>query len=300
MGSCEGLGGRCKVRKEDGLTRKFILISILFILLCAYLVPAGAHPSAQAHYDELELVLFGGKYTGVNREALTLIEYASTLAIDQFNGFHSDILTYLSQHRISGLPPDVKTSRDQDRLGINYTASPHTHREATHRGWDWNYAVDKGNWPVRKNILLSTVTHVFGFKGSRGDYDKQCNSFCALVYYVHLIGDHQEDSKYKEDGPIVSLAEKNFSTSNIDIFYELDHHLSILFSNQKDTHLYRLMMDKLRKLGKETRALTGSTGGINTPEKLESYHAAANELIQILRRSVPELLRREDFFNRVF
>lgn len=283
------------------MNKRLISLIIVCMLLCSYAPFAIGHPSAQEHYDELELVLFGGKYNGNNKEALMMLEYASTLAIDQFNGFHANILSYLSQRKIAGLPPDVKATKEDHKNGINYTASAKTHREATHRGWDWNYgSFDRGNWSTRKNILLSATSQVFGFKQAQGKYDKQCNSFCAFVYYVHLIGDHQEDTQYKENGPIVSLAEKNYGASNIDIFFELERHLPILFEQQKSSRVYGMMMRALQNLARNARDLTGSTGGINTPEKLAQYHAIANELIQVLRRSVPALLMREEFFKNVF
>lgn len=259
-----------------------------------------AHPKAQDHYLELELVLFGKKYAGPSKEALTLLEYASTLAIDQYKGSDADKLAKLAGAGIPGLPPNVTDAKEQNEKGINYTASPNTHREATHRGWDWYYQPsDKSNWPARKNILLSTANKVFAFSLVSGQYDRQCNSLCALIYYVHLIGDHQEDSKYKSDGAITSLAEKNYNASNIDIFYELEKHLPILFANQRDSWTYMRMMSKLGVLGKEVRKLTGSREGV-TPEKTSQYHEYARELIGILSTYVPSLLKQEKFFSNAF
>lgn len=279
-------------------TRLFSLITIL-VLLTLPSNEALAHPKAQDHYLELEMVLFGKRYAGPNKDKLKLLEFASTLAIDQYKGSDAEKLKTLANAGIPELPPNVIDTKDQNEKGINFDASPNTHRKETHRGWDWNYQPDKANWPIRKKILLETVNNVFGFNSFSGKYDKQCNSLSALIYYVHIVGDHQEDSKYKAGGAITSLAEKNYSSSTIDIFYELEQHLPVLFADQKYSLTYMRMMNKLRDLGKEVRKLTGSREGV-TPEKIPQYHQYAKDLIGILETYIPNLLRREEFFSRVF
>ena len=124
------------------------------------------------------------------------------------------------------------------------------HRQYTHRGWNdqINYLFDedqKERWLKRKEVLRNTVYKVFDYnqqpfwlswlpffhdEKSEMKYD----SFCALVYYVHILGDYLEDSNYQQfngntNGRKVAFARSHADEENIDLFFELQIHLSKLF-----------------------------------------------------------------------
>lgn len=290
-----------------------VLVVIMHFSLSTY---ALAHPDQAQHYEDIEKVLFGKKVVfgyGMNRHstlfhgralnALLNIEYAVAIACDQYKGEYSAQLESLSEYGVPDLPPDVNQTKDEHERGINYIASAKTHRSFTHRGWTYDYQPSSSiaNWPVRKELVYNTACVAFG-----EEYvdDKELDAFCALLYYTHLLGDHMEDSKMKGNGLIISLVEpgaaKRTPPENVDMFFELDYYLSVLFDDKKDDETYKTMMMKLRDLREITRKTSNSTNRFQKPEDMELYHQYVHDLHQILYTYVPRLIEREDFFNTVF
>lgn len=275
---------------------------------------AFAHDKALDHYKDLERVLFGRELQGREREgAIKLLEYASALALDQFSTREmtetgkrisgTEKLLFLKTSGVRGIPSKIEE--------IDFIASAKTHQSYTHRGWDHDYIDDKANWNVRKKLLLATVEHVFDFDFlsgtflgevvSRG-YDKRCNSFAALVYYVHILGDLVEAKNYKavQSKLVIPLAQAHPGESNRDIFYELDQHLPIIFREQKNSRTYKSLISDLRELALEARALAGEVGGVNKDEKFEKYHKHIVKTMETLEQYIPRLLQNEEFFTKVF
>lgn len=140
------------------------------------------------------------------REAIEAIESAAYLCPDQFNGSGKEELNTLIAYGVPGIPNSIDE--------INFTSN-WQHRRYTHMDWVPMEHPDVGNWDMRKEILLATVNKVFDFGpftdpvpllGWKVDYTDQCNSFCALVYYVHILGDNEAldtFDKYKKEGSYV-------------------------------------------------------------------------------------------------
>ena len=180
--------------------KKFILILILTLACVALAIPVEAHDREQ-HNADLESVLFGDEtYKSTHPEVkdkIQAIEDAIYLCIDQYNGGGTAELRNLKERDIPGIP---KAIDDIDFTG-NYA-----HREKTHRGWNVNYSKEV-HWPVRQKILRNTLEKeiflsvkkplswfpwlsnlIYG----KDDYMQQCESFCVLIYNIHIIGDHIE------------------------------------------------------------------------------------------------------------
>ena len=212
------------------------------------------------------------------QNALKALEYASYLAIDQYNGNGTTELTFLrSTYHVPGLPTNIDAI---DFRGNEY------HRKFTHYGWDHQYYDDKANWAVRKNILLATTEKVFDFQTFSGKmlwhdfgYAQKCNSFAALVYYVHVLGDHDARESYKNIA-MMQLAQPHPDQSP-DIYSELKYHLQILFADQASTHKYKAFMEELDTQAEEARRLAASTGGINTDEKFAVYKGQVEALLTL-------------------
>ena len=199
------------------------------------------------------------------------------------------------------------------------------HRRYTHRGWDdqENYLndVNKEHWEKRKKVILRTSYKVFGYEPLPGllsatplgdkELEKKLNSFCALIYYVHVLGDYLEDDDYKKfngktNGEKIAFARPHPGEDNVDMFYELTKHLETLFSDQKDTRVYAQLIGDIKTLANKARNVVGSTGGINSDEKFEEAKLYVEELMDILSGSskyanrVHMLLKNEEFFNKAF
>lgn len=271
-------------------------VSILFLLTSISV----AFPAAK-HDKYLDCVLFGPpcKVPSSDRAetAMERLYAASYLTIDQFTPGKAPAqgatdLKYLKTQKIKWLPRNINS--------IDLRTDPNKHRSFTHRGWNWTYIIDEANWPARKMILLSTVndTFKFGITGNNPEnYKGKCDSFAALVYYVHLIGDHIANKKFKEEGFEMNLGG---TRDGINIIEELEHHLEILFADQKSKGTYSNLMNRLDKLNAQMFSLVTKKGGIDPVADFDEYHDCAVELMKILEQHIPYLLRSEEFFKKVF
>ena len=294
-----------------------ILRSIILIVLIVTLwtVSAFAHPDQNDHYADIERVLFGKEVLTRSerkstvllgnpaKDALISLEHAAAIVLDQYKGDDQGLLDQLSEYGVQNLPPDAMTTMDPDPRGINFQSSPNLHRSFTHRGWTFQYpkVSSKANWPVRREILLETAKAAFDSEYL--DATRR-EAFCALLYYVHVLGDHMSDSKAKGNTLIISLVEPGASRrtppQNEDIFLELGYYLPILFSDKTDDRTYTRMMGKLDTLRKKAVKTARETNIFTSEGSMEIYYDYVDELFDILSTYIPRLLEREPFFSRVF
>lgn len=281
----------------------------LLLAVCLFLTAIPIHAYERKEHDHhIEKVLFGDEKFSSNKSSdiknsIRALEAASYLAIDQANGKGADDLAFLKNtFNVAGLP---------DLSDIDFQGGA-SHRRYTHMGWNHYYPVDKGNWKDRKDILLSTVNKEFKFKKTPNavlghffkrfrEYDKKCDSFCALIYYVHIIGDCMDNESYmqfKFNYPnMMGLGGRHDKES---VIAELLMHTEILFSDQKNSFKYLTLKNKLLKLDGNLKKIVQSEGGINTVVKYRKYVKYARDLMNILEKNIPNLLREEDFFRQVY
>lgn len=221
------------------------------------------------------------------RNEIKALECASYLAIDQFNNSGQKDLEFLLSYGVKDIPSNVDE--------ISFNASGTTHRSHTHCGWDFQfYTVTKELWPARKQIMLNTADAIFDFQG---DEDKK-ESFCALIYYIHILGDHLDDRSY-----IVKNGLKMDVGGRIDkedIIHELLKHIQIVFADQKYTHKYRSLTNTLERYNSRLAKIVRSEGGINTDKKFQQKQKYTVKLMKLLTMYLPEMLKEELFFNEVF
>lgn len=287
-----------------------LLLSVILIF-CTSIQTCAVSPDRKEHDDNLLFVLFEkGKYDLSKKDKVKMLEYASYLAIDQFNytkrinkngedvGNGAKELAYLKNKKVKNLPEEIED--------IDFKASGNTHRFFTHRGWDFEYqktTESKGHWKQRKKILCSTTSKVFGLKNTP---DSTCDDFSALIYYVHIITDHTQDKwdndrkKISNQGRKMPLAVAHPGEDNKDIFLELENIINNLFETQKDSKDFKKLSKELSKLAKKTRKLVAKKGGINSAERFEKHHDYAEKTLKALEDYVPVLLKNEEFFRKVF
>lgn len=300
------------------MKRKIVAFLLMVAVLVMGTVPGQAY-DAPIHNKQLEMVLLGKRITkhkiplNAQEEAIRAIEAASYLCLDQFNGYGEECLSFLKSYHVPGLP----------ELGeIDFTSNKE-HRKFTHIGWSSTKQSAKGNWPTRKEILLATVNKVFDFGpftdpflfSIKQDYTRQCDAFCALVYYVHILGDIEKMKdleQFKAEGSFtLPLARAHPGNTNRDILYELcemkndggadDYYLKNLFPDIWETniHCQNLKRD-LQRIHRNAISLEASVGGINTEEKFQKYKQYCTDTINVLSKYIPDLLKQEKFFADVF
>ena len=220
------------------------------------------------------------------QDEIEALQSASYLAIDQFNGNGQKDFDKLIAYGVADLP---------SLNDIDFSASGKTHRTYTHRGWDFVYGGLAGDrWVLRKQILLNTADSIFDFSGN----EKQKESFCAVIYYVHILGDLMDDENYKIDNGLIM--DPGGRIDKADIIDELLKHFKVLFQDQKHSHKYLFLTTAMERYNVKFSKLIRSEGGINTNEKFELRQEYVSDLMKLLTMYLPEMLKEEQFFYNVF
>lgn len=297
--------------------RAFLGLSTAFVAQLAFPHVALAHGKDE-HFKELERVILGEtNYKTRHRNdtagiGIRAIENASYLCIDQFQGNGTSEYEWLHDHGF-WVPEELKK--------IDYSASGKTHRAYTHCGWDMTYKDDRAHWDDRKKLLLNTVEKVFDFRVLPSwlvSYDERCNSFAALVYYVHILGDFLEDDTMgkfegETNGAKVAFARSFPTDTKPDIFWELDKHIGILLLDQNTSWTYQAFMIDLKDLARRARKIARQRGDVED-SKFDDVHACAEELMALLsgysnpdysdtytyKSRLHSMLAKETYFNEVF
>ena len=297
--------------------RRFLaFLLFVVILILGFVCPALAHESQGEHDRDLKLLLFGNAdcfLHGEKYDAFRAMADAASICIDQFS-YNEDKESKKGEfddlsHRVhlSVSFKDIDLNKGID--GKNITAN--THRMYTHKGWNFSEYPDKELWKRRKSIMLDTAQQkIFSHSdsifpwltdkiNSWGGPSEQCDAFCAVVYYVHILGDHLEGDKPDKLTALEPLAQYE-SLSSPGIIPELQEYLQVLFFDQKNTRTFMSLMQELDMLGREAEKVYYSWGGIDSEEKCAINMKNAEALLELLGDKVPILLRNEDFFKQVF
>ena len=266
-----------------------LLLCVVFIIS---IVPTTSEAYERKDHDDLMLKILFRKYEYACNDSsvqdeLSALTSACYLTIDQFNSYGQNYLKELADYGVKNIPALIDE--------ISFTASGKTHRSFTHQGWTYIYnETMKTQWPARQDILRNTVGTVFNFNGN----EKQKEAFCELLYYIHILGDHEDDASYKiSNGSKIDIGGRH---DKEDIIHKLLDLLPVLFADQTNTHKYRALTTNLRSINSKLDKLVNSVGGINNDEKFAERQVLVAEVIEILSLYLPEMLKKEPFFNDVF
>lgn len=304
--------------------RKRIAFVFLILLIIGSIVSAAyAHDDQSEHDKDLKYALFGSRdkvLSGEAKDVFQAISDAAAVSIDQFSpnttsrwkeGTYNELqdeLETLNLPKISTEFDDLDLNSKVTKNGKNVTAN--THRKYTHMGWNYKYYPNEEFWEKRKNVLLHVVNWTLfndsaTFKGVPWARDllyapsEQCEAFCAVVYYIHILGDHIEGNtpdKLTDLEPLIQYT----SLSTPGIIAELKEQLQIVFASQTGGWTYAKLMEELSNLEHEAEQNCGMWGSIDTEEKCKKNQEYAKELLKILSDNLPTLLEKEDFFKDCF
>ena len=278
---------------------RLICLFLPVIIFFNMALPVQAHDK-EGHNEEMRDALFKACFKDMSfyrhfskedaEKAIEALECAAYLAIDQFNGGGKEELKQLKEYGVKGLPDSITE--------INFTSNQY-HRKYTHRGWD---AEDKGiyqgdvlkRWIIRKQILTNTADKIFGSKLN----SEKKNSFCAIVYYIHLLGDRESGDTYYTNAVIMELGGRK---DNYDIISELIKHIKMLFSFS----LKRMfLIDKLQEINSEVAELRKAPDGSEAKieeELFNQYKKYASLILKDkLTLNLPKMLKDEQWFSDVF
>ena len=214
-----------------------------------------------------------------------------------------------------------------NNLKINYipnikeflTPNGNFHGEYSHLGWDHpSYAPDTmRKWLVRKEILRDFLGNYFSFGlNDRTDFIKPSKreSLAALFYYVHILGDHENntittarsripikslDEQDDEDAGIITQWDINNNNNNgipaTTIIQELNKHFSILFNDQKNSQFYKNLQSINNFLPDVYEINYSDEKKVRQGKIQENQRARAKWILDILFNNVPYLLKNESF-----
>ncbi len=272
---------------------KRFLVLLLSFIMCFWL-SSSAYAYDRKEHDSIMIDVLFKSFKNVEndlnvKDEVEALECASFLTIDQYNGNGENELSFLQQYKVKDIPSSISK--------IDYTSNQY-HRRATHRGWDGETTgvyntTDRERWLIRKKILINTTDKIFDFKGNTAKRD----SFCALIYYIHILGDRIADPKYYPNSDIIELGGRS---DNQDITHELRHHIGILFSAQNHTYKFNHVVTKLDYLDSRIATLLKKDNGVLSDEDFVEYKGYATDILEVLKYNIPEMLKDEDFFRKVF
>lgn len=277
------------------------LIATIFLLFNSIFV-CFSH-SRNGHRSQLYNFLFGEHFSEAELSEYEEMKFkaldcAAYLCIDQFNGYGKSDLNFLRKCGVKNLP-----SLDE----IDYRASGSTHQAKTHRGWDFFYPlkIDEDRWILRKNILLNTGRFVF-----KNISENELNSLCALIYYMHILGDHEGDK------PSTAATRMAFGGRHSgrnqpreDILQELDYHIKQLFKSEKKKDDYKMILNFIEKTEKDVlnlllRPNTETTQYRDIKElneqEYQEYVKLVTSTISELCVRIPTLIKNKSFYKRTF
>ena len=127
-------------------------------------------------------ILFGDSaLSKANDENTKMLMSALYLCSEQCNNQGQDKIEYLKGKKVAGIPALKDLSLNPNEL-----------IRCSHNKWEYEYAPAKKIQANRKKVLQNTVNKVFDFglvNNWFGSKDGKCNSFAALLYYLHILSD---------------------------------------------------------------------------------------------------------------
>ena len=292
------------------LVARLVGAALLSLALSIIFVPTPAAAFERADHDDmLEEAIFGraNVILGDASDSKSALESAVYLCLDQMrsNGQHDR--ETLVEYKV----PNPPTIEEIDLSSIFYG----DHDGYTHRGWHYDYGDQEvlgekwePRWQNRKRLLQNTVRTVFDFgffenvKMTFGIYEgTKCDAFSKLLYYVHILGDYQdaiqeniEKENYKMDLAAIPYATKNAGNNNRDLYWDLSESLETLFKDEGDD--YERLVEEIDARANRARSI----GEVRNKTSAEAFRKNVISLRRCIKKYVPDLLRKSDFFNTAF
>ena len=296
-------------------------IILCFILICSFLIlSVGFCDTPDTEHDiDLKEVLFGNSTGQADTEELVVLQWAAYFSVDcialpKNSASDEKGLVILRSYGVEGVPEQVSAFQYKDNKFTNQH-----HERYTHLGWDLDYVNDPNgdlsNWEsLRKPLLVNAVRQVF-LKGKKDlwstvDFagwfhqpktdltEQQVKSMAALIYYVHVLGDHCYNT-YSTSKDRIPLARRTETESNPSLIFDLKKHLQILFSEQTSSSDYKAMMKELESVHTELRKILGNND-FPMPDQFDAYQDLANELMEEMKKRIPRLMEDSSFFTPIF
>ena len=286
------------------------------LLLCGIvlLISANCNAGDEAQHEaDLEKILLGRTLTKSQKDPkkqgdtpavlFGYLEDAIYLCIDQMGTEGQRWLDELNNdYQVEGLPKTI------DEISVPVSE----HEKYTHMGWDFkNYPLPE-KWALRQNILLATVSKVFGFpveesSAGKDKYSKDCVNMAKLIYYIHILGDHSHNS-LASTAERIQLKNTKITRGEIEkgLISDLRECIAELCESQRTSMKYNYLMVKLNVIrfrtfvtGEEAvneGVKKGSDEYNKNEKKHEKIQTIAQDTINCMQPQLRKLLAEMDFY----
>ena len=305
------------------MKKKVGIFVLALLLLMSNAQVTYAHSSQKEHDADLLAVLFGEGTTLNNEQKQVFqdIADAAALCIDQFSV--NEWIRTMEKSTFDPLKKRIGFSFGFDdielvksKVNSPNNISANTHRHYTHRGWNFPFQspTELEFWNQRKRILTATVNKdMFGVSPgllaripwmegvlfSEDACNKQCEAFCELVYYVHVLGDYERGIAKSPFSQLVPLVRPNeISNQSPALLQDLINLFPVLFEKQPWSS--QNLKQDLQRIEDEADKLYRIWGEIQTQEQRDQCCELAEKVLKLLKERIPDLLKHEDFFANVF
>ena len=292
------------------LVVRVVGIALLSLALSIIFLPTPATAFERADHDDmLEEAIFGraNVILGDETDSKLALESAVYLCLDQMGSNGQRDRETLVEYKVPNLP----AIEEIDLSSIFYG----DHDGYTHRGWHYDYGDQEvlgekwePRWQKRKRLLQNTVRTVFDFgffenvKMTFGIYEgTKCDAFAELLYYVHVLGDYQDaiQGSIKSESYMIELAAIPYATANAsednrDLYWDLSESLETLFKDEG--HDYERLAEEIDARANRARSI----GEVRNKTSAEAFRKNVASLRRCIKKYVPKLLRKSDFFNTAF
>ncbi len=299
--------------------KRTLALLLFAIVLLSNLTVVSAHESQVEHDKDLQAVLFGADVflSAEQRTKFQAIADAAALCIDQFStndtarSKEPEFNELKKRIGFSLTFDDIELKKGRAGALVNVTAK--THRTYTHRGWNFPYGGTGSNfWEARKKILFATVNkELFGkspgilarvpfigyYFADEEPCNKQCEAFCELVYYVHILGDYEKGKKDSIINLTTTPLYRHEDPNNPALIQDIIALIPILFESQQWS--YPQLILELEQIEENASKLYEGKG-ITTQEEADMCCEYAHQVLELLIQYIPNLLRNTDFFSSAF
>ncbi len=278
-------------------------ICLLLCFLLVFLSSSAIAGTGDQHEADLERILLGrtlGKEIKdpqrQNEDTPAVLfgylEDAIYLCVDQMGNQGQKWLDELNNDfHLEGLPTSI------DEISV----PEEDHEKYTHLGWDYKDYQLQEKWKKRQNILLATVNKVFGFgagtAATENVYSEQCVEMAKLIYYIHVLGDHQHN-KLSTTTDRIQLRNATRTRGEVEagLINELRQCISKLFWRQRTSSKYNWLMVKLNVV----RFRAWINGEEDSEEKHIKVQEIAEATLNYLQPQIRLMLLEMPFYRNVF
>ena len=129
-------------------------------------------------------------------------------------------------------------------------------------------------------------------------FNVYCYNVQPGIQINYMNGDNEICDVTYNNNTILPFAVENPSDTNPDLIYEMSKHFSVIFSEQKESSLYKIFMGTIDSVASEARAI--GRQGENQAQQYMKQKTIEYQYFEVLKNYVPLLLQNESFFQSAY